>query len=133
MAQPLLAVCFCRPQRGQPSHVRLQKPHSEPSALRVKSRCATQVITWLHAAKRDVLNVHPRSDPSHPLTGEFATRSPDRPNPLGLRRVTIRKVSKHRPRISPSRRSTALRLWISNPYFAALQIRRTVNFASKRR
>jgi tRNA-Thr(GGU) m(6)t(6)A37 methyltransferase TsaA len=59
------------------------------------------VITWLHAAKRDVLKVHPRSDPSRPLTGVFATRSPDRPNPLGLHSVTIRKVSKHRLRIGP--------------------------------
>jgi tRNA-Thr(GGU) m(6)t(6)A37 methyltransferase TsaA len=59
------------------------------------------VITWLHAAKRDVLKVHPRADPSRPLTGVFATRSPDRPNPLGLHSVTIRKVSKHRLRIGP--------------------------------
>jgi tRNA-Thr(GGU) m(6)t(6)A37 methyltransferase TsaA len=59
------------------------------------------VITWLHAAKRDVLKVHPRSDPSRPLTGVFATRSPDRPNPLGLHRVTIRKVSGRRLRIGP--------------------------------
>jgi tRNA-Thr(GGU) m(6)t(6)A37 methyltransferase TsaA len=59
------------------------------------------VITWLHAAKRDVLKVHPRSDPSRPLTGVFATRSPDRPNPLGLHRVTIRKISKRRLRIGP--------------------------------
>jgi tRNA-Thr(GGU) m(6)t(6)A37 methyltransferase TsaA len=59
------------------------------------------VITWLHAAKRDVLKVHPRSDPSRPLTGVFATRSPDRPNPLGLHRVTIRKISGRRLRIGP--------------------------------
>jgi tRNA-Thr(GGU) m(6)t(6)A37 methyltransferase TsaA len=59
------------------------------------------VITWLHAAKRDVLKVHPRSDPNRPLAGVFATRSPDRPNPLGLHRVTIRKISKRRLRIGP--------------------------------
>ena len=46
------------------------------------------VITWLHEAERDVLKVHPRSDERIPLTGVFATRSPDRPNPLGLHRVT---------------------------------------------
>lgn len=44
------------------------------------------VITWLHRARRDVLKVHPRSDAHNPLTGVFATRSPDRPNPLGLHR-----------------------------------------------
>jgi tRNA-Thr(GGU) m(6)t(6)A37 methyltransferase TsaA len=59
------------------------------------------VITWLHKAKRDVLKVHPRSDPNRSLTGVFATRSPDRPNPLGLHRVTIRKISKLRLRIGP--------------------------------
>ena len=42
------------------------------------------VITWLHEAKRDVLKNHPRSDASRPLTGVFYTRSPARPNPLGL-------------------------------------------------
>lgn len=58
-------------------------------------------ITWLHNARRDVLKVHPRSDPNRPLTGVFATRSPDRPNPLGLHRVTIRRVVKNRLRIGP--------------------------------
>jgi tRNA-Thr(GGU) m(6)t(6)A37 methyltransferase TsaA len=59
------------------------------------------VITWLHRAKRDVLKVHPRSDRRRPLTGVFATRSPDRPNPVGLHRVTIRSVMKNRLRIGP--------------------------------
>jgi tRNA-Thr(GGU) m(6)t(6)A37 methyltransferase TsaA len=59
------------------------------------------VVTWLHQARRDVLQVHPRSDPHRALTGVFATRSPDRPNPLGLHRVTVRKVGKKRLRIGP--------------------------------
>jgi tRNA-Thr(GGU) m(6)t(6)A37 methyltransferase TsaA len=59
------------------------------------------VITWLHLARRDVLKVHPRSDRRRPLTGVFATRSPDRPNPLGLHRVTVRRVAKNRLRIGP--------------------------------
>jgi tRNA-Thr(GGU) m(6)t(6)A37 methyltransferase TsaA len=59
------------------------------------------VITWLHRARRDVLKVHPRSDRRRPLTGVFATRSPDRPNPLGLHRVTVRRVAKNRLRIGP--------------------------------
>jgi tRNA-Thr(GGU) m(6)t(6)A37 methyltransferase TsaA len=59
------------------------------------------VVTWLHQARRDVVKVHPRSDPSRALTGVFATRSPDRPNPLGLHRVTVRKVAKNRLRIGP--------------------------------
>jgi tRNA-Thr(GGU) m(6)t(6)A37 methyltransferase TsaA len=59
------------------------------------------IVTWLHRARRDVLKVHPRSDRRRPLTGVFATRSPDRPNPLGLHRVIVRKVVKNRLRIGP--------------------------------
>ncbi len=47
------------------------------------------LLTWLDRARRDTLVVHPRSDPANPLTGVFATRSPDRPNPIGLHRVRI--------------------------------------------
>lgn len=50
------------------------------------------VITWLHEADRDVLVVHPRSDPSRPPTGVFSTRSPARPNPLGLHTVRVLAV-----------------------------------------
>ena len=50
------------------------------------------VLTWLHEARRDVLRTHPRNDPSLPLSGVFATRSPDRPNPIGLHRVRVLAV-----------------------------------------
>ena len=59
------------------------------------------VITWLHRADRGVLEVHPRDDHAAPLAGVFATRSPDRPNPLGLHRVTVREVAGTRLRIGP--------------------------------
>lgn len=59
------------------------------------------VLTWLHRARRDVMKVHPRSDPNRALTGVFTTRSPDRPNPVGLHRVTIREVVGNRLRIGP--------------------------------
>jgi len=48
-----------------------------------------------------VLQVHPRGDPEIPIAGVFATRSPDRPNPLGLHRVTVREISGTRLRIGP--------------------------------
>jgi len=51
------------------------------------------VITWLHETRRDVLKGHPRSDPNRPLTGVFYTRSPARPNPLGLHSVTVREIN----------------------------------------
>jgi tRNA-Thr(GGU) m(6)t(6)A37 methyltransferase TsaA len=47
------------------------------------------VLTWLDRARRDVLVVRPRGDPANPLQGVFNTRSPDRPNPIGLHRVQI--------------------------------------------
>jgi tRNA-Thr(GGU) m(6)t(6)A37 methyltransferase TsaA len=59
------------------------------------------VVTWLHRADRDVLEVHPRDDPEIPLAGVFATRSSDRPNPLGLHRVTVGEISGTRLRIGP--------------------------------
>jgi len=59
------------------------------------------ILTWLHQARRETLKVHPRSDPQRRLTGVFATRSPDRPNPIGLHQVTVRKIAKNRLRIGP--------------------------------
>ena len=72
------------------------------------------VITWLHEADRNVLRVHPRSDPRNRLTGVFATRSPDRPNPLGLHSVTVRAVTGIGCASDPSKRSTELRSSISS-------------------
>lgn len=59
------------------------------------------IITWFHRANREVLKVHPRSDPERRLTGVFATRSPDRPNPLGLHPVTIKDISNDRLLVGP--------------------------------
>jgi tRNA-Thr(GGU) m(6)t(6)A37 methyltransferase TsaA len=59
------------------------------------------VVSWFHKARRNVLRVHPRSDRSLPLTGVFATRSPDRPNPLGFHPVAIRAIEGTRLRIGP--------------------------------
>lgn len=57
------------------------------------------VLTWLHRARRDVLSVHPRGDPSRPVEGVFSTRSPDRPNPIGLHRVEITGIEGPRVRV----------------------------------
>ena len=59
------------------------------------------VITWFHKAHRNVLKVHPRWDKNIPLTGVFATRSPDRPNPLGLHRVTVLAIDGRRVKVGP--------------------------------
>lgn len=59
------------------------------------------VITWLHQGRRDTLQVHPRGNERNPLTGVFATRSPDRPNPLGLHPVVVREIDGSRLRVGP--------------------------------
>jgi len=59
------------------------------------------LLTWLHRSRRDVLRVHPRSDPRNPLTGVFATRSSDRPNPIGFHPVTVRAIDGNRLRVGP--------------------------------
>lgn len=59
------------------------------------------VLTWLHRARRSDLVVHPRDDPRRPLQGVFGTRSADRPNPIGLHRVTLVALDGHRLRVSP--------------------------------
>jgi tRNA-Thr(GGU) m(6)t(6)A37 methyltransferase TsaA len=76
-------------------------PHAVAGLHRLTAGSDVIVLTWLHRARRDVLKVYPRSDRRNPLTGVFATRSPDRPNPIGLHRVTIRRIVKHRLRIGP--------------------------------
>lgn len=59
------------------------------------------LLSWLHLADREVLQVHPRGDLSRPLTGVFATRSPDRPNPIGMHRVTVVAVTEQTLRVRP--------------------------------
>jgi tRNA-Thr(GGU) m(6)t(6)A37 methyltransferase TsaA len=57
------------------------------------------LLTWLDRADRDVLKVHPRSDPANPIQGVFNTRSPDRPNPIGLHEITIVAIDGNRMRV----------------------------------
>ncbi len=57
------------------------------------------VLTWLHRARRDVLRVHPRDDPTNPEQGVFSTRSADRPNPIGLHPVEVVSVDGDRVRV----------------------------------
>lgn len=58
------------------------------------------VFTWFHLADRSVLRTHPRSDPANPLTGVFNTRSPDRPNPIGMHPVEILAIEGARVLVS---------------------------------
>jgi tRNA-Thr(GGU) m(6)t(6)A37 methyltransferase TsaA len=61
---------------------------------------ALVLLTWLDRASRDVLRVHPRDDMTRPEQGVFSTRSADRPNPIGLHRVTVLSIDGPRMRVS---------------------------------
>src|SRR5215471_14320559 len=59
------------------------------------------VLTWLHQSRRETLQVYPRGERRNTLTGVFATRSPDRPNPIGLHPVVVRAIDGTRLRVGP--------------------------------
>lgn len=59
------------------------------------------LITWFHLGRRDILKLHPKGDKTRPITGVFSTRSPDRPNPLGLHLVTVFEIETGRMKVGP--------------------------------
>ena len=69
------------------------RPEFRESARDLRRGDEVLVLTWLHQGSRDVLSVYPRGDTSRPVTGVFSTRSPDRPNPIGLHVVRIEAVA----------------------------------------
>lgn len=78
--------------QGAPEAVLEINPDFAPALRRIEPGAQLIVVTWLHEADRTVLQTHPQDDASIPLTGVFATRSPDRPNPIGLHRVTVTDI-----------------------------------------
>jgi tRNA-Thr(GGU) m(6)t(6)A37 methyltransferase TsaA len=68
------------------------RPEVWPAAADLRVGDRVLLLTWLHRGDREVLAVHPRGDRDRPSTGVFATRSPDRPNPIGLHEVVIASV-----------------------------------------
>ncbi|HEX5810332.1 MAG TPA: tRNA (N6-threonylcarbamoyladenosine(37)-N6)-methyltransferase TrmO [Anaerolineales bacterium] len=77
------------------------RPQSAPGLMGIQAGDELILLTWLHLAERDVLQVHPRGDRNRPLSGVFATRSPDRPNPVGLHRVSVLEVTDQKLRVAP--------------------------------
>ncbi len=59
------------------------------AAMHIRPGDTLLLLTWLDKADRSVLETHPRNDPANELTGIFSTRSPNRPNPIGLHEVSI--------------------------------------------
>ena len=78
-----------QPYAGAPDALLDIEPEYADALRRIEPGDELIVLTWLHLAARDVLLTHPMGDTSIPLTGVFRTRSPDRPNPIGVHRVTV--------------------------------------------
>jgi tRNA-Thr(GGU) m(6)t(6)A37 methyltransferase TsaA len=77
---------------GAPDATIVLEPSSADALEGIRVGDELVLLTYLHEADRTVLQVHPRDDETRPLTGVFATRSSDRPNPIGLHRVTVRAL-----------------------------------------
>jgi tRNA-Thr(GGU) m(6)t(6)A37 methyltransferase TsaA len=82
----------CQGDEGAPDTVLVFHPSMAEGIRDLTVGSEIFVLTWLDRARRDVLAVHPRSDPANPQRGVFSTRSPDRPNPVGLHRVQILSI-----------------------------------------
>src|SRR5690349_3860143 len=78
--------------RGAPEAVLELEPEFAPALHLVRPQQELMLLTWLHLADRSTLQTHPQDDLDKPLTGVFATRSSDRPNPIGLHRVTVLEI-----------------------------------------
>jgi tRNA-Thr(GGU) m(6)t(6)A37 methyltransferase TsaA len=83
----------CQGDEGAPPAWIVFEPAVAEGIGDLKPGTEVLVLTWLDQARRDELVTRPRDDPASPLTGVFSTRSPDRPNPIGLHRVRIAEVA----------------------------------------
>ena len=86
---------------GAPSAWLVFEPEVADGLRDLVAGAEIMVLTWLDRADRGVLVTRPRDDPARPLTGVFSTRSPDRPNPIGLHRVRILDVQGLRILVEP--------------------------------
>jgi tRNA-Thr(GGU) m(6)t(6)A37 methyltransferase TsaA len=91
----------CQGDEGAPDAWLVVEPAYADALSGVAPGDELVVLTWLHEASRDVLTVRPRGDPDAAWTGVFATRSPHRPNPIGIHPVRVRAMEGARLRIGP--------------------------------
>lgn len=85
-----------QPDEGAPPASLVFEPAVAEGLRDLRPGMEVFLLTWLDRARREVLSVHPRGDYSRPAQGVFTTRSPDRPNPIGLHRVEISAVAGER-------------------------------------
>ena len=88
-----------QPDEGAPEATLVFEPEVLEGLRSLRAGERVLVLTWLDRARRDVLRVHPRGDPSRAESGVFSTRSPDRPNPIGLHEVEITAIEGRRVRV----------------------------------
>lgn len=88
-----------QPDEGAPDAWLVFEPSVRDALGNLRPGDPILVLTWLHLASRDTLVVHPRGDSSRPPEGVFSTRSPDRPNPIGLHEVVIIEIDRLRVRV----------------------------------
>jgi tRNA-Thr(GGU) m(6)t(6)A37 methyltransferase TsaA len=81
-----------QPDEGAPRAWLVFRPEVREGLQSLRVGDEVLLLTWLDRADRNVLSVHPRGDVSRPVEGVFSTRSPHRPNPIGLHRVEITAV-----------------------------------------
>lgn len=87
--------------RGAPDAWLVIEPAVREGIRDIAAGTELLVLTWLHLSPRDELATRPGDDPTSPELGVFSTRSPNRPNPIGLHRVTVRAVEDGRLRVGP--------------------------------
>jgi tRNA-Thr(GGU) m(6)t(6)A37 methyltransferase TsaA len=94
-----LDLAPCQGDEGAPSAWLVFEPDVLDALDGIRPGDEVIVLTWLDRARRDVLRVHPRGDSSRPEQGVFSTRSPGRPNPIGLHRVEVEALDRNRVRV----------------------------------
>jgi len=86
--------------RGQDIEAEIElRPELEPAYREIVPGDLLWVLSWFHQAERDRLRVHPRGNPANPMRGVFKTRSPVRPNPIGLSLVEVVAANGNRLRV----------------------------------
>ena len=93
------AIAPRQPDEGAPDAWLVFEPDMTDGLKELVPGQEVVVITWLDRARRDLLRVHPRGDPTRAPQGVFSTRSPHRPNPIGLHQTRITKIDGNRIRV----------------------------------
>jgi tRNA-Thr(GGU) m(6)t(6)A37 methyltransferase TsaA len=81
-----------QPDEDAPAATLVFEPDMLPALDGIRPGDTIVIVTWLHLGRRDVRRVTPRRDPARREVGVFATRSPDRPNPIGIHDVVVSSV-----------------------------------------